>query len=404
VLPYLQADSHLKHSLRSRLVVHGGGRSTLHPNSVNLSTRSGIWPTVAPTRAFFVRVLLPAAATALLGACDMPSGIPQLEQTWVIPIETTTLAVDELLPPEITVVAGAFRFVPTPVPVTTSLGALCSACVNGATAPKPAFTSTVTANVGTGTDLLGVTTTAGTNFRVTLAHTMNFDPIRPSSTARGFVILELRTGGVLLGRDSVSGNTTAWPSSTPLSRDIPIAAGVSIASGTPIRVDVTINSPLGDPVTMNTSQTMTVTGAAAGTSIGITSVRVRVANKTVRAANLPLDLGGVSDDVFSNIVSGAMLMTITNPFSTSGLSGTLTMTIAIPGDASITKTVAVPATATSTATIDFSGAELERMLGKDNITLTMTGTVNAPAAGVTVVPGQAFGFANSIRMTIRTGN
>jgi hypothetical protein len=330
----------------------------------------------------------------------VPTKPPQIEQTWVLPFDSTSVQVDTLLPPEIRVVSGAFVFRPTPVTVSRSLGSLCSACTTSSTpVAKPAFTASVNTTIGTGADILGSTIAAGSTFRLTLSHNFSFDPLRPSASGtRGWVVLELRSGTTLVGRDSINGATTAWPAlPQSLVRDVPLTTGATISSSAPLTVDVTLSSPAGDPVTMNTSQQLTLTAAP---TVGISNVRVRVTSKSVAAVTVPLDVEQISDDVIGGVQSGGMIFNFTNPF---GVSGSMTMTIAIPGQPSIVRTVTISSAATSTASVDFSADDLKRMLGERNVTLSISGTVSGPAAGVLVTPGQRMSIQTRLRTTIRIG-
>ena len=365
------------------------------------ATGTGIAPEPAAWLRSGTRALLPFVALASLAACEFPTSAPQFEQTWVIPLDSTRLVVDELLPPGLVVAAGAFRFTPAPTTISRTLGSMCSCSSSATPVPKPAFSATVSGAITLGTDLLSATTAPGSVFRVTLSHTFNFDPIRPSAGAgsqRGWFVIELRSGGAVIGRDSVNGATTAWLAGTPLVRDVPLSGGVVLAAGATIPVAVSINSPAGDPVAINTTQTMTI--VAQPSNLGVTNVRVRVINKTVSAVNIPLDVSDVSDDFTKRIVNGGMLFTITNPFA---IAGSMTMTITIPGQTAVVKTLPITAAVTSSPTIDFTGEELDRILGSEGVNLALSGTVSGPAAGVSVSPGQALGIANRIRMTILVG-
>ena len=346
------------------------------------------------------RVLLPFALAAL-AACEFPTAAPQFEQTWVIPIDSTSLLVDELLPPGFSVAAGTFRFTPAPTTITRSLGAMCGCASSATPVPKPAFSATVSGAITMSADVISATTTAGNVFRVSLSHNFNFDPIRPAAAAgstRGWFVIVLRSGGTIIGRDSINGATTAWPSGTPLIRDVPVSAGVVLAAGATIPIDGTINSPAGDPVTINTAQALTM--VAQPSNLGVSNVRVRVVNKPVSAINIPLDVSDISDDFTKRIVNGGMLFTLTNPFA---ITGSLTMTVTIPGQAAVVKTVPISAAASSSPSIDFTSDELDRMLGSAGVTLALSGVVNGPVGGVSVSPGQALGIANKIRMTILVG-
>ena len=69
-----------------------------------------------------------AWAVALVG-CDIPSTAPIVTQRWVVPVESTTIGVAELLPSGVSDNGSAFGVTVDPFSTSESLGALCSDCV-----------------------------------------------------------------------------------------------------------------------------------------------------------------------------------------------------------------------------------------------------------------------------------
>src|SRR5947208_1754771 len=96
------------------------------------------------------RILLPAAAaTAVLGACTIPTDAPVTDVRWVVPAPTTRIAVASVLPAGVSILpdSSAFAIIVPPTTVTRQLSQDCAACVaaNGLTVPKPAFQANASA-------------------------------------------------------------------------------------------------------------------------------------------------------------------------------------------------------------------------------------------------------------------
>lgn len=333
----------------------------------------------------------------MLAACDLPTKVPQWEQQWVIPTDSARVSVSEMLPSEFTVVGGAFRMTLPGASGSRTLGSFCGCASTTTATPKPAFSGSLASTLTFSTDVLSADVATGSSpLVVNVSHNFNFDPIRPSATARGSVVVTVAHGGTTIGTATLSGTTSAFPAGAAQAISVPITPG-SVLTG-PITVTTTLNSPAGDPVVLNTSQSLTVT--VVPSALTVTNVKVRVANKTVSAIDQPLDMAGVSTDLFGRVVEGAMLAAITNPF---GVSGTLTLTINVPGRTPIAKSVAISSAATSDVSIAFTAAELEQMLGVSGVVMRMRGTVNGPAAGVSVLPTQSLIFANRLSLKVTVG-
>ena len=70
--------------------------------------------------------MAPAAAAGclLFAACEYPTGPPMLEHRWIIPIQETSMSVDELLPAGVVVSGNDFSVSMDPFATSQSLGAL----------------------------------------------------------------------------------------------------------------------------------------------------------------------------------------------------------------------------------------------------------------------------------------
>ena len=82
-------------------------------------------------------------ACLLFAGCEVPTDPPIVEQRWIVPIEETTMSVDELLPTGVVVSGNDFSVSMDPFSSSQALANLCGACtaLNGLTTPVPAFTS-----------------------------------------------------------------------------------------------------------------------------------------------------------------------------------------------------------------------------------------------------------------------
>ena len=58
-----------------------------------------------------------------------------------------------------------------------------------------------------------------------MTNNLPFDPIRPSATARGFVIISLSNSGAVIGTDTISGASAALPPNSRADRTITLRAG-----------------------------------------------------------------------------------------------------------------------------------------------------------------------------------
>jgi hypothetical protein len=336
-----------------------------------------------------------ALVSAGASACDVPTELPQLETTWVVPAENTTIAVGSLLPAGITVSPAGDAFVLDlgSASFDRSLGDVCQECKNfdGLIIPiKPEFT----ADLGSSVDLPGDVVSAsiaGGEVRTQIRNGFSFDPLRPEGTSeRGYIVITATSGNTLLTRDSISGNNTQFQPGTTLTRTLPL--NPASVSG-PIAINVRIFSPQGGPIRVNTNERVTV--VAQPNDIRVSQAQVRVDDQRVDAEQVELDTDEVDDEVVDRLRGGALLLDIDNPF---GVTGNLTLNIAAPGT-TITKQIQLQA-ARSAVRVPFTGQEIQAILGSGPVLLDATGTLSATGGAVTVRPNQSVSIRSRLELTI----
>ena len=132
-----------------------------------------------------------------------------------------------------------------------------------------------------------------------------------------------------------------------------------------IEANVTIDSPDGDPVTIDASASVSAT--ASPENVRVASVSVDVSGETVTLDPVSLDVEDVSSDIADRVVEGAFIVDVTNPF---GVGATFDLTIDGPTITPIVRSVSIGPDPTSTVVVSFTGAEIRSFLG-------VTATTNA---------------------------
>ena len=335
-------------------------------------------------------------ATLCFAACDIPTGLPKWDTTWVVQSEGTTLSVGQLLPSSVQLNNNAFTLTLSPSNFNTTLGARCGSCaaLNGLTGPKPAFTGSFNTSIALPSDVVGAALTSG-SVNLVLTNNFNFDPIAPAgAVTAGSITITIKSGTTTLGTAVISGsNTTFAPGTTR-----PVGISLSGAISGPIDVTVTVDSPAGSaPATpYNTSATLAAT--ATPTGLSVSSATVRVQSRNVTATQTTIDLSGVDTSISDHVASGSLLLAINNPFN---VTGNLTLTISGTSGGNIQKQIAL-ASGQSNLEVAFTGAELRSMLGR-KVTLSINGPVSA-ASNVTVTPSQTLSVTSKIRLVISIGS
>lgn len=336
-----------------------------------------------------IRGSLALLGLAVLAGCDIPTEAPILEQRWILPVDNTTISVSELLPSGVTVSGSNFAVSVNAFNTSKSLGELCTACINGVTAPVPAFNGTFTMSQSLPADVAGATI-ASASAQIAIQNSFSFDPIAGGGSL--VVTLTDGQGGKEIGKVTFS---TSLPPGQTTTQTLTVAPG-SINSV--LFVTAVLTSPGGQLTTIGTSQRLTIT-ATPGTVLA-SSARVNVANQSVTIDPVDLDVEDIDDTITDKIENGSIILTIANPF---GVSVGVQLNINYPGG-TITKALSISNGATSTATISYTGAELRTFLGQSNVRLTGTGTVSSSAGSITVTPAQKVTIDAKIDITLRIGD
>jgi hypothetical protein len=333
-----------------------------------------------------------------IGGCDFPTELPKWNATYRVPTDGTSLSVTQFLPASVALTGDRTAFVITLAPITfaRTLAELCPACapVNGLLAPKPAFNANLAGSITLPADVSSVAVAGGT-VTIAVRNGLGFDPIRPSASTtapRGSVSIDISSGGVSLGSTSVSGTDTAFPSGSTLTRPITLATG-NVAG--PVAVTLTVNSPAGDPVIVNTNGYLSVTATPA--NVRASNARVTFGSRAVGVTDVHLDLQDVGEPVRNRIQGGAIILAVTNPF---GVSGPLTLTITGPNPGAITKQISLNGQSTQSVRAEFTREELRSFVGRTGTVLMVRGTVTGPAGGVLVTPTQAVNLAAQLELVL----
>jgi hypothetical protein len=337
--------------------------------------------------------LLAAAAALTLGACDVPTALPRLEPRFVMPLEETVIRVDELLPAGVTAHAGAFRLALAPATVQGSLGQLCgSPCgtVHQLVLPKPEFTGVFTVTLSLPADVAAAVLASGAA-QVAVHHTFDFDPLRPAgATSNGTLQAVVRSGARQLGSATAD---QSFPAGTTISRTIPLEPG--LVSG-PVEVRVTIHSPAGSPVFVDTAKAMTVT--VTPTDISITELTALVTGRPISVQPATLDLTGVEIDVRKRVRGGALVLIMDNPFA---VGGTLQLRLFAPTTAAdIQRAVQVTPGAT-TQRIELGAQEVALLLGA-RVEVTLAGPVSATSP-IVLRPNQEVRLSTRFELVLEIG-
>jgi hypothetical protein len=337
---------------------------------------------------------LTALGAATAAACDLPSDLPRGWDTeFQVGATRSTLHVTQLLPNGIAQGTDRGLFTLT-VPAATfnlSLGALCSACAvaHGLTVPKPAFQSTLGGAVPLPPGV-GSASVMGGQLAVTLTNQLGFDPLRPSASARGSLTLTLRSASAVIGSPvTITGAAAAFPPGASLTRQLDVP-GARLTDR--IIAELTFDSPLGDPLTLDATQRVVVTTSASQLAVG--SANVRVAGKQVTTAESLFDLRDLDGFVRDHAKSGSLLLIVTNPFE---ITGTLTLRINSPTSTIFKPVLLGPGT--QRPEIELTREELRRIVGAE-LAVGAAGAAWGPDGGVPVTPRQSLTIDSTLRLVM----
>ncbi len=362
---------------------------------------------IATRRAMPLGLALGAAACGLDKIVDAP---PRFLQTWNLPADSTTISIASVLPPSVSVYStpasnppdsSAFTVAMTLLPVSRAVGVDCAACValDGTTAIKPAFVlvSGSTSNLPTDVVSGGL---IGGQVNVAVTNNMSFDPIRVKTGAgtQGYMLIVLRSGSLVFGRDSLNGATTPFAPGSTLNRQITLQPGVITNN---ISVDITINSPIGDtPVPIDAGSTLNA--AATVPDFRVSQVRINVTNRALGSPQATsIDLGAMDDLIVDHVEGADLLMSISNPFAVTGNVDVSFRYGSNPADV-ITKTVAFPTGADQLRSVSLTKSEVQLLFG-NTVDVNINGSVNS-ATAIDITPKQVISIGNRLRLFILTGS
>lgn len=338
-----------------------------------------------------IRATLVLAGLAVLTGCDVPTEAPILEQRWILPVDNSTISVNELLPAGVTASGNNFSVTVGAFTTNKTLGDLCGTCspLNGLSAPVPAFEGSLSLSQTLPANVSQATVVSGSAL-IAIQNGFSFDPLAGGGSLT--VVVYDGQGGRELGRTVFSAPLAAGATVT---RTLTLAGG---AIGSTLYANATLSSPGGQTTTINTSQTLTVT--ATPSPVLVSAARVNVAGRAVTVAPVDLDVADIDSAITDRIQNGGIILEITNPF---GVGVGAQLEIAYPGG-KITKPLSVGSGATSTSTLSYSGDELRAFLGKSGVRMTGSGTVSSSAGYINLTPGQQVLIKAKIDLTLRIGD
>ncbi len=328
-----------------------------------------------------------AAGCLLFVGCDVPTGLPELEQRWIVPVEETSLSVDELLPDGVSISGGNFSLAIDPFATSETLLTFCGACsaLNGLNVPAPVFAGSFSVSENLPANVTAAQIASGT-IQIVITNGLSFDPIAGGGTFT--VTLSDGDGGAELGQVVIDGATESMPGNSSRTETLSIG---SASIGTTFFASVSVVSVGGQVTTIDTTDEITVT--ATTTSLLVSSATVSVASQSVDFDPVELDVGDIDSDITDHIQSGTLILDVVNPFGVS-VEGTLSI-------GPTTKSFSIASGSTSSTTVSYTSSELQSFLGQDNITFSGSGT--ASGGSVTVSPGQEMLIEATLDMTIRIG-
>lgn len=326
-----------------------------------------------------------------VSACDLPTGMPRWETTWITPSEETSVHVTELLPAGlmVNVDTTAFELAIDPVNESWTLSEFCAACPPvTSVAPKPAFTATVSTTAPIPAAVQSVDVQGG-SIDLVLTNGFDFDPIRPGAASdSGSITITVSSGTTTVASLVVDGRTQSFAPNTTKNLSLPFVPSTITGD---LDVDLTIDSPAGDQTTLNPNDVLGL--ALSSDGILVSEATISVAGQAIEGVEAELDLSDVDLDA---IRDGTIFLDVVNPF---GVTGDLTITIDPLDGASIVKSVGLPS-GTGSVQVDFTEEEMSRLIGEVS-TMSITGTMDPGT--VTVTPDMAITVGMRLRVTIEVG-
>jgi hypothetical protein len=336
-------------------------------------------------------------ALLLLASCDVPTKPPKVQNRVLLPVASSAVAVQELLPPSVQLAGTSFRVQLAPATLATrSVAEMCGAsclALPDQPVPKPAFTDSSAVSLSLASDVVGATLSDGA-IEVALTHGLEFDPVRPAGAEQnGWIRVSARSGGRVLGTLLIE---DPFPPGATLRRTLPVQPGD--VDGTVV-VSVVLHSPAGAPVPAEwlRSEAAALTGTVTPLQLDAAEARVLVHEKGITVEQPGVDLSGIDAGLIRRVRGGAARITIDNPFA---VTGAFELRLQRTG-VDVRRTVQLGPNRQTTR-IELSDAELHVLLGHA-LTLTLSGVVSAHNGEVVVRPGQEIGITTSFELVLEIG-
>ena len=354
-------------------------------------------------------ILLGLALTT--SGCDIvelaTNPAPGFEQQWNLPADSTVISVATLLPSSVSIYStpgstppdsSAFELTMNLLPISRRVGDDCAPCQtqDGQTTIKPAFVLSSGSTTLLPADVVSGSLVGG-QVDVQVTNTLSFDPLRVKTGpgAQGFMLIVLRSGSLVIARDSVNGATTAFAPGAVLTR--PLTLQSAVVNGT-VSVDLIINSPVGDHnVFIDASGR--VDASSLVQSFRLASARINVNGRPLvsqGADSIPLD--GLDRAISDRVISAGLDMTISNPFA---IAGEVDVEFGYAPSQAISKTIAMPTGVDQLRSVSLDQSELRSLFGQ-KVGLRLNGPVSS-VGPIDVTPKQVVTIANRLRLTVLVG-
>jgi hypothetical protein len=154
---------------------------------------------------------------------------------------------------------------------------------------------------------------------------------------------------------------------------------------------------MGDPVTVDVTESVTINAEVQTLDLG--SVVANLSGQAFVLETTDLELEDLDEEMVDRIQAGALDFEIQNPW---GVGASVLIAISGPFP-TIQKPFAIPAGPVSTGRVEFTGNELREFLGKENVRLSGSGTVNPASDHATLSPGQTLVMETKLDLIIRVG-
>lgn len=309
-------------------------------------------------------------------------------QRWVIPMESTTVGVEELLPEGVVVQDRDFEIGLAPASIPASLDDLCSACspLDGLlVSDMPPFTGQVETIQALPGGVEGATVIGG-SMALSIENGLSFDPIEGGGTVT--LSVSDASSGAALGEVVLDGNLVDLSPGTMISRVVDLN---HVSVGSNLRIRAEVESVGGQSATIDLSEEITVTLSSA--ILVVSSVTFDVGTTSAALESVSLDVDAFDAELTDRIQEGAIVLDIINPFA-----------VSVDADlhvGSTSKSFTIDPVGTSTVAVSYTGDELRSFLGSSSVILSGSGT--AIGGSITVTPNQEILVDGDLDVTIEIG-